>query len=141
MDNLPPFEENQEELFLTDFMKKELKRTANWATFISIATVVFCGMWGLNVLSSIIFSSSESLSSTTPLEVFVLIVLIFITSLIIISGVILFSFSHHLKNALKNKQAQSLNISFDYLSKYFIFSSVLLIFMIIWIIMITFNLG
>lgn len=141
MENLPPFEEKKEELFLTKFMKKELKSAANWATFISIATILFCGFWSLNVLSTMIFSSSESISSFTSQEVFVFIILIFITGLIVISGVVLFSFSHHLKNALKNKQTQALNISFDYLSKYFIFSSVLLIFMIIWIMMITFNLG
>ena len=141
MENLSPFEEKKEELFLNDFMKKELKGAANWATFISISTVLFCAIWGLNVLSTMIFSGSENIASATSLEVFVLIILIFTTSLIIISGIILFSFAHHLKNALKNKQAQSLNISFDYLSKYFIFSSVLLIFMIIWIMMVTFNLG
>ncbi|MFK8008696.1 MAG: DUF5362 family protein [Saprospiraceae bacterium] len=140
MENLPPFEEKKEELFLTDFMKKELKRAANWAMFISISTLLFCGMWGLNILTSMIFSSAESLGFLTSIEVFVFIVLIFVTSLIIISGVVLFSFSHHLKKALKNRQAQALNISFDYLSKYFIFSSVLLFFMIIWIMMITFNL-
>ncbi|MFK7772700.1 MAG: DUF5362 family protein [Saprospiraceae bacterium] len=139
MENLSPIEEKKEELFLTDFMKKELKQAANWATFISISTVLFCAMWGLNVFSSMIFSSSETLSSLTFVEIFALIILIFTTSLIIISGVGLFSFSHHLKKALKNKQAQALNISFDYLSKYFIFSSVLLIFMIIWMMMITFN--
>lgn len=141
MENLPPFEEKKEELFLTDFMKKELKSAANWATFISVTTILFCGMWGLNILSTMIFSSSESLSSFTSQNVLIFIILTFISGLIITSGVVLFSFSHHLKNALKNKQAQALNICFDYLSKYFIFSSVLLIFMIIWIIMIIFKLG
>lgn len=140
MENLPPLEEEKEELFLTDFMKKELKRSANWATFISISTLLFCGLWGLNILTSMIFSSSETFEFLTSAEVFAFIVLIFITSLIIISGIVLFSFSHNLKKALKNRQAQALNISIDYLSKYFIFSAVLLIFMIIWMMLITFNL-
>lgn len=139
MENFSPPEEKKEELILTKFMKKELKRAANWATFISISTILFCGMWGLSVFTSMIFNSSFSLASLGSAEVFVFVVLIFITSLIIISGAVLFSFAHQLKKALKNHHAQALNISIDYLSRYFIFSSVLLIFMIIWMLLITFN--
>lgn len=139
MENLSPIEEKQEKLFLSKFMKKELKGAANWATFISISTILFCGMWGLSIFSSMIFSDSSTLSSLDSVEIFVFIILIFTTSLIIISGAVLFSFAHQLKKALKNHHAQALNISIDYLSRYFIFSSVLLIFMILWMLLVTFN--
>jgi len=127
-----PSEEKKEELYLTDYMKKELKNIANWSIFISISTFLFCVVWGLSFITS-----SLELSSLSSIEMISFLLFILLISLIIISGVILFSFSLQLKKALKHKQAQLLNLSFDYLSRYFIFSSILLAILILWTILVT----
>jgi len=137
MENLPPFEEKKEELYLTDYMKKELRSAANWAIFISISTVLFCSIWGLRIISIFLSSSSRILEYITMLELVGILLLFLVSSLIIISGVLLYHFSFQLKKALNQKLSQSLNQSFDYLSRFFIFSSILLGVVILYTIIIT----
>ena len=119
-----PQEEKKEELHLTDYMKKELKGSSNWAMFLSISMIAFFVLYFFSILSSI--SSGLPLAGTT-VGLIGIILLIALLSLILGMGIVLYFFSSNLKKALSQKSSSLLNRSFDSLTRYFIISFIILI--------------
>lgn len=124
MENISPQEEKKEELHLTDYMKKELKGSSNWAMFLSVSMIVIFVLYFISILSSI--SSGLPLAGTTG-RLFWIILFIALLSLILGMGIFLYFFSSNLKKALYQKSSILLNQSFDSLTRYFILSFIILI--------------
>lgn len=124
MENIPPQKEKKEELHLTDYMKKELKGSSNWAMFLSISMIVFFTFYFFSILSSI--SSGLPLAGTTG-GLIGIILFIALLSLILGMGIVLYFFSSNLKKALSQQSSALLNRSFDSLTRYFILSFIILI--------------
>ncbi len=124
MENIPPQEEQKEELYLTDYMKKELKGSANWAMFLSISMIAFFVLYFISILSSI--TSGLPLAGTAG-GLIGIILFISLLSLILGMGIVLYFFSSNLKKALEQKVSTLLVHSFNSLTRYFILSFIILI--------------
>lgn len=124
MEKNSPQEEYKKKLYLTDFMKKELKGSANWAMFLSISMIAFFAIYFVNILSRI--SNGIPLAGTAG-GLIGIILFISLICLILGMGIVLYFFSSYLKNALKQKASTSLVQSFDSLTRYFKLSFIILI--------------
>jgi len=123
MKNQPSLEDQKEKLYLTDYMKKELKGAANWGLFISISLIAFFGLFFIFILSSI-----GGLSSTAATAGFIGIILVIVfLGLSLGMGILLFLFSSNLKKALIQKENNLLIKAFVFLSQYFILSFTILV--------------
>ena len=124
MESIPPQEEKKEKLYLTDYMKKELKGAANWAMFLSISMIAFFVLYFISILSSI--TSGLPLAGTAG-GLIGIIIFLALLCLILGIGIVLYFFSSNLKQALNQKNNTLLNRSFDSLTRYFILSFIILI--------------
>ncbi len=133
MENLSPQEEKEEELYLTDYMKKELRGAASWGFFISISMITFFGIYFLTILSSI---SGLPVAGATAGLIGIILLVAFL-GLILGMGIFLFLFSTNLKKALIQTDSRLFTNSLDFLSRYFILSFVILIVILIFSFIIT----
>jgi hypothetical protein len=124
MENTSPQEEQKEELYLTDYMKKELKGSANWAIFLSISMIAFFALYFISILSSI--TNGLPLAGTIG-GLIGIILFLSLLSLILGMGIVLYFFSSNLKKALRQKASTLLVHSFNSLTRYFMLSFIILI--------------
>lgn len=121
-------------LHFTEPMKKDLMISSYWSSFISIFAITITALATLSYILILFraFSVSEmpftGVIKQIPLEGFLLIIgLLAFLVLFVLSNISLFFYALKIKEAIQHENPRSLDMSFDWLMKFFRYNGMLII--------------
>ena len=134
METLFPPQDGDDQLYINERMKKALKISSNWGTFIggfSLFLMMVVVIFLFYMLYLVITESPEPISnylSLIPWQVYA-IVLTFIgfSVLVVLTALSLILFSQEVKKAIEFKNSEALDLSTDLLYKFFKYNGILII--------------